>query len=329
MYQQINGRQNQNSANLNLSSGTFLTCVQINVHLFSHYTEDRRRQRRFLLFWYLYIPVSYSEGTQLHRRSTHMTNPNPLQLLLLLRRSSFSSGFSCLVVCLTAPGVLRVHLSVDTIIPKYCWCVWVFFNQKLFFKVPTYLWTRPEMDTKQRLSLCVEETVLSAKEKKKDYLTEQNSGLWAVTNLTRHGSGFPLPSTFGPKLFLLIRYLHISKVACLRFLNSAAFLPCRFFLFCARTEECDGQIKSTPVDLNDAVTRASANGARTRQNSRKAAAWLVRGSYHFDLPSAGESGRYSCRGDCGEPVARRSLMLAHESCCPQPQFHQYGTLHSP
>lgn len=87
----------------------------------------------------------------------------------------------------------------------------------------------------------------------KNYLTEQNSGLWAATNLTRHGSGFPLLTTFGSKLFLLIWYLHISNVACLRFLNSVGFLPSRFFLFYTRTEEWDGQIKSIPVDLNNTL----------------------------------------------------------------------------
>lgn len=232
----------------------------------SIYSPTTLRQRRFLLFWYLYIPVSYSEGTQLHRRSTHMTNPSPLQLLLLLlRRSSFSSGFSCLGVCLTAPGVLRV----DTIIPKYCWCVWVFFNQKLrkriFFKCPRTCGQGLKWTPSRDFFYVSKKQSCQRRKKKKDYLTEQNSGLWAATNLTRHGSGFPLPSTFGPKLFLLVRYLHISKVACLRFLKSVAFLPSRFFLFCARTEECDGQIKSTLVDLNNAVTGASVNGASTRQ----------------------------------------------------------------
>lgn len=106
-------------------------------------------------------------------------------------------------------------------------------NLKKGIFLPTYLWTRPEMDTEQRRSLCAEET--SCQRRKKNYVTGQNSGLWAATNLTRHGSGFPLLSTFGPKLFLLIWYLHISKVACLRFLNSVGFLPSRFFLFYTRT----------------------------------------------------------------------------------------------
>lgn len=45
--------------------------------------------------------------------------------------------------------------------------------------------------------------------------TEQRSGLWTETKLTRHGSGFPFMIWFvqGLKLFLLTWYLHISKVA--------------------------------------------------------------------------------------------------------------------
>lgn len=172
---------------------------------------------------------------------------------------------------------------------------------------------------------------LVSEEKNNNYLTEQNSRLWAETNLTRHGSGFPLLSTFGPKLFLLIWYLHISKAACLRFFNSEAFLPSPFFLLYTRTEEYDGQIKSIPADLSNTFCSQSGlcEWSEDTPNSRKAAVLLVRGSYHFDLPSAGESSRYSCRADCGEPVAPQSLMVAHESGCPQPQFHQYGTLHSP
>lgn len=51
----------------------------------------------------------------------------------------------------------------------------------------------------------------------------KKSGLWAEAIITRHGSGFPYLVWFvqGPELFLLIWYLHISRVASLHVCISA------------------------------------------------------------------------------------------------------------
>lgn len=75
----INSRHNQNSSNFTLSSRT--TCVKIEVHLLSHYSQDERNE---MVFPYILLTLypneifrSYSTSLSVHLVLPHMTPPCP------------------------------------------------------------------------------------------------------------------------------------------------------------------------------------------------------------------------------------------------------------
>lgn len=120
--QQINGRQTQNSASLNLSA-----YVQIKVHPLSHYTEVPGA-----IFLY-FIDFIFQSNVQ------KWLNLG-IQRVLTFRGYIATSWFH---VCLTLPDRLPMQLDVDEFTSKYhrCICGSFFFNQRLnknvFLRIPT------------------------------------------------------------------------------------------------------------------------------------------------------------------------------------------------